>query len=562
MRAVFGLSYAHLGAEQARLFRLLPLNPGPDLSTAAAARLADVDPYTAEELLQALARGHLIEPGAVYGRWRMHDLMRLYAAEQGEERGETDHPGRALGRLLHHYGTTAGAAAGHLAHEGEPDPRFAGREQAVAWLDAELDNLVATAVAAPALGSPQLALLLFETLGEYLSLRRHFDDWILLGATAMTAALALEWPLAQAEVLNNLSTPFRHLRRFEEATDVLEVAAALYRKIDDRNGEGGALSNLGLVLCETRRFDEALPVLEQALAIQREVGDLRGEGIALTNLGLVLQNLRRFAEAAEVYRKDVAICEAIGDRRGEALALNNLGSVLKEEGLLDEAAVTLARAGAGFRELDDVHGEGQTLTNLGTVLARQGRYDESIDAQNRAVDAFRASHAPHSEALALSNLGLALIASGRYEQAVDPLERAAEAYRDLADPNGEGMALTNLGSALGGAGRAPEAVDTCARAVARYRESADRYHEGLALVNLAAALVDAGRHEEAQAAVDEAVPALRETGVLTEGATEADTLEGLHTLLRAYGIAVTGGDPARMRDTGSLSPVHEWKAEA
>ncbi|MFI9236031.1 ATP-binding protein [Streptomyces sp. NPDC053079] len=541
VRAVFGLSYEHLGAEQARLFRLLSLNPGPDLSTEAAARLADADPYAAEELLQALARGHLIEQGVAYGRWRMHDLMRLYAAEQGEARGGEDAPTQALERLFQYYARTTGAAAGRLAHAAGPDragpePGFATREQAVAWLDDERANLVAAAVAAPGLGARKLSLILFETLSGYFSLRRHFDDWLLIGVTAMRVALDLDWPLAQAEVTQNLSVPMRHLRRFDQAADMLEAARAVYRKIGDRSGEGGALSNLGLVLWETRRFDEAIPLLEEAIAIHRETGDRHSEGVALTNLGLVLQSLRRFAEAVEVYREDVAICGEIGDRRGEAQALNNLGTVLREEGRLDEAATALTEARTAFHELDDRHGEAQALTNLGGVLARQGRSEEAIDAQTRAVDAFRAFRAPHDEATALSNLGLALLTADRPAEAVAPLDEAAAGFRRLADRAGEGMALTNLGTALRLAGRTPEALDTYARAVARYRESADRYHEGLALVNLAATLVDADRAEEARAVVDEAVPALRETGVLAEGATGTVTLDGLRTLLRESGI--------------------------
>ncbi len=528
VRAVFGLSYAHLRPEQARLFRLLPLNPGPDLSTDAAAHLAGTDPYTAEDLLQALARGHLIEPGAVYGRWRLHDLMRLYAAEQGQARGGEDAQAEALERLFQHYVATASGASGHLTPAAEadraapgrvagPERRFTTREQAVAWLDDERDNLVATSAAAPDLGCPQVSLIVFEVLSDYLSLRRHFDDWLLLGATAMRAAMDLDWPLAQAEVLNNTSIPLRHLRRFDEAATTLELARAFYRKIGDRTGEGGALSNLGLVLWETRRFDEAIPALEAAIAIHRDTGNLRSEGIALTNLGLVLQDLRRFAEAVEVYREDVAICGEIGDRRGAALALNNLGTVLREEGRLDEAATALTEARTAFHEVDDRHGEAQSLTNLGVVLARQGRSEEAIDAQTRAVEAFRASRAPHDEATALSNLGLALLAADRPAEAVAPLDEAVAGFRRLADRNGEGMALNNLGHALGRTGRMAESVDACAEAVTCYRDTADRYGEGMALLGLVTAQEGVGRPEQARTTLAEAVAALRDTGALAPG---------------------------------------------
>jgi hypothetical protein len=60
-----------LPAEQARLFRLLPVNPGPDISTQAAAARAGQQPAAVRPLLKAPGRAHLLEHGstlAVGGR--------------------------------------------------------------------------------------------------------------------------------------------------------------------------------------------------------------------------------------------------------------------------------------------------------------------------------------------------------------------------------------------------------------------------------------------------------------------------------------------------------------
>jgi hypothetical protein len=68
VRAAFDLSYQHLTGAQARLFRLLPINPGPDIGTTAAARLADLPQEQATILLQDLHRAHLVDeprPGPV-----------------------------------------------------------------------------------------------------------------------------------------------------------------------------------------------------------------------------------------------------------------------------------------------------------------------------------------------------------------------------------------------------------------------------------------------------------------------------------------------------------------
>jgi hypothetical protein len=81
--AAFELSYRQLDAAAALLFRLLPVNPGPDVSTAAAAALAGWRAGEARRVIGRLARAHLVEPAGGAGRWRMHDLLGLYAQHHG-----------------------------------------------------------------------------------------------------------------------------------------------------------------------------------------------------------------------------------------------------------------------------------------------------------------------------------------------------------------------------------------------------------------------------------------------------------------------------------------------
>src|SRR5690606_40267185 len=54
VRAAFDLSYARLAPDVARLFRLLGVVPGPDVTTYAAAALAGCDTVTAAEHLDDL----------------------------------------------------------------------------------------------------------------------------------------------------------------------------------------------------------------------------------------------------------------------------------------------------------------------------------------------------------------------------------------------------------------------------------------------------------------------------------------------------------------------------
>ena len=56
VRSAFDLSYQHLDPQQAQIFRLLPVTPGPEISTEATAVLADLTRTAARHGLEALAR--------------------------------------------------------------------------------------------------------------------------------------------------------------------------------------------------------------------------------------------------------------------------------------------------------------------------------------------------------------------------------------------------------------------------------------------------------------------------------------------------------------------------
>ncbi|MGW2777315.1 tetratricopeptide repeat protein [Streptomyces olivaceoviridis] len=512
--AAFDLSYQHLIPDQARLFRLLPLNPGPDLSTDAAAHLTGTGPDRAEELLQHLAEAHLIEPAVAWGRWRMHDLVRLYADEHGRTHTVGDQRDSARTRLFTYYQDTAQAADTHLdTLPGPRAPRFPDRAAALEWLDAEHANLTATATAAPALGHPTTAINLAFSLAQYLDYRRYFEDWITLSTTVLAICHERGDRPGEGRALSDLGIALREVRRFEEAIDAHTQAVTIYRKLGDRPGEGRALSGLGLALGEVRRFEEAIDAHTQDLAICREFGDRHGEGRALTNLGLVLREVRRFEEAIDAHTQAVTIYRDLADRHSEGKVLTNLGIALGEVRRFEEAIDAHTQAVTICREVGDHHGEGRALGGLGLVLGEVRRFEEAIDAYTEAVAIRRELGDHHGVGGALSNLGLVLGEVRRFEEAIDAHTQAVAVYRELGDHHREGRALSNLGIALGGVRRFEEAIDAYTEAVAVCREFGDHHGVGGALTNLGLVLGEVRRFEEAIDAYTEAVAICREFGV-------------------------------------------------
>jgi DNA-binding SARP family transcriptional activator len=87
VRAAFSWSYQSLPAAAARMFRLLGLHPGPDISAAAAASLAGLPRSEARSALHELARTGLIAE-RVPDRFALHDLLRIYARERAAAGGD------------------------------------------------------------------------------------------------------------------------------------------------------------------------------------------------------------------------------------------------------------------------------------------------------------------------------------------------------------------------------------------------------------------------------------------------------------------------------------------
>ncbi len=75
---VFSWSYRNLSQPAARMFRLLSLHPGPDITVAAAASLAGITPGQARRCLEELTATHLAAE-QVPGRFSFHELLRAYS---------------------------------------------------------------------------------------------------------------------------------------------------------------------------------------------------------------------------------------------------------------------------------------------------------------------------------------------------------------------------------------------------------------------------------------------------------------------------------------------------
>lgn len=497
VRAAFELSYRNLTPQQARLFRRLPINPGPDISTASAAQLVELPIDEVTTLLQDLHRAHLVDE-PVTDRWRMHDLIRLFAREQpAESPDETDKVRR---RLFAHYQHLAESANTHLSPTVASDTQaFATHAQALAWLDVEHANLVAVCASAVEHHLPQVCCALAIALSRFFHIRASSGNWITVSRYAVEQYRQLGDRRGEGRALNNLGLAFAAAHRFDEAVTAHTQALNIFRHLNDRFEEGGALMNLGGALLEERRFDEAIVALTDAIRIQQDLGQWHSLGQALVNFGRALSEIRQFDKAIQSSEQGLKILRRFGDRLGEVGALINLGGALVEVRRFDEAIAAYRTAVDISRELNYPYYESRALVGLGGVLRKARRFDEAILAYMRSLGICRELGEPYGEGQALMNLGVVRHELRHFDEAISVHRQSLEIFRQLGDESGEALALMNLGSALREKNRFDEAMEVHAFGLKLYRQLGNRQGESMALGNLGITLRKLGRFDEAMA---------------------------------------------------------------
>ncbi|EWS94738.1 hypothetical protein SSIG_05409 [Streptomyces filamentosus NRRL 11379] len=222
VRAAFELSYRRLTPKQARMFRLLPVNPGPHISTDAVAPLVDLPDDQAVGLIRELARAHVVERVG-NGVWRQHDLMRAYSIELLAHHG--DNQGAASNRLIEHYIALAADAMSALHAEG-PATSFRTVEAALAWCDRGHPNLQAATSMAATFGDDDGALRIQETLVAVHAHRRQTAEWEAAARTAVRFAREAKDHRGRSRALHQVMVALEHGGRQDEA---VEAAGALLR---------------------------------------------------------------------------------------------------------------------------------------------------------------------------------------------------------------------------------------------------------------------------------------------------------------------------------------------
>ncbi len=387
VRLTFDLSYQRLPEAEARLLRLFALLPGRESGLPTVKALQGDEPGASHALLSALERAHLVERGSHRGRWRLHDLVAEFAADKVT----TAEREAARERVLSFYLTQTQAAdrrwRGKQAQGSAPQP-FRDREEALAWLDEERENLVGATRWAAVRKLSFDASWLASVLADYLEWRRYFDDGVTVSRCAQAAAERAGDAHGEADAWNRMGISLRGTGRMREAFDACRRAYALYDSLGRDRGKAKALSNMGMIRNDVGEVDEAVDAFRHALALLGQTGDRHGEAGAWNNLAITHRKAGRVEEALNALKRALELYRETGDRLREGRAWHNYGITLNVSGRTRAALDACLNALDICETYEDRHGEGQTLYALGLIHETAGEPAQARSYWLRAAEAY------------------------------------------------------------------------------------------------------------------------------------------------------------------------------
>ncbi|MCW8103513.1 AfsR/SARP family transcriptional regulator [Streptomyces tauricus] len=404
IRAVFSWSYQALTPDAARLFRLLSLHPGPDITAPAAASLAALPRTVIRQLLSELIQAHLLNEHTP-GRYTTHDLLRAYAAELTRSTEPAQYVQDTRHRILDHYLHTAHEAAAMTgeralisvapAGEGVRAEEFAGdTDKATAWFAAEQAVLLAAVEQAAEHHHDIHAWQLSWAMANHLHWRGLWREHEAVHRTAMRSARRLGDQTAQAHVSHGFAVAAMARGRVDEARVHAERTVELFTEAGGIRARAESCRTLAEVAEQQNDLETALAAAQQSLALFRAFGGQNGEdsrdwratAAALNKVGWCHIQLGQHQQALDHCRQALVLCQELNCSTGAAETWGSIGYAHHHLGQYEQAVVAYHNAVAHSRQGDFCWMIAGILIRLGDTHLSAGRPNAARKAWTEALE--------------------------------------------------------------------------------------------------------------------------------------------------------------------------------
>jgi tetratricopeptide (TPR) repeat protein len=401
LSAVFSWSYAALTDWEAETFLLMCLAPGQDLSLPAVASLIGRSVAHTAVMLRELDRVSLVQEH-VPGRFRVHDLIRLYGIQQARQTPTRHGPEVALRRLADFYLHTGHAADRLLDPDSQPvdiEPATSGvrpavlvsRSAALEWFEIEHSQLVAVQELAHRSGWRQHVWQLAWIQHAYHWWCGHLHHDLAIWQLAFDAVEGTADPAAKAIVHQMLANAYSRLGVHRQALRLVADAIHFASETNSRAHRAAAHHAAAQVWGNQGDTVEGLRHAAAALRIYRAIRAPLREAFALNLIGNFAVRLGDFELARRSYEPALSLFSAHHYRPGEATILDSLGRLAEAVGHT-EALEHYQQAFVLRQELGDTYAAAETLERLGQTYRALDQNGRARTAWRHAVRLYRTQH--------------------------------------------------------------------------------------------------------------------------------------------------------------------------
>ncbi|MFE9751147.1 ATP-binding protein [Saccharothrix saharensis] len=396
--AVLSWSYDALSPRERTAFSLLGLAPGPDIGLPAAACLVDLPARETRRSLTALVEASLLRDDG-RARYRMHDLVRDYAASTAEQNLTRQTQESAVRRLLDFYIHTADHADRLL------NPRRR-----------------------PAGPMPPTPAVLAHTLHDTTDASAWFDREHLNLLAGQRIAVHRQWDLATWQLAWALATYHQRRGHGQDRLAVWEAALDAATRLPDPIARVRAHRHLGHAYAEAHRLHDAFKNLDRALTLAREHGDIGQQAHTHRTLAWMWERAERRQQALTHAERALTLYRELRRPADEAAALNQVGWLSMRGGDDVAAREHCYAALALHRRHHNLDGEAYTLDSLGRIAQNSGFHQQAIDHYKQALTTHRALGNDYSVADTLDRLGIPYLSLGLHQSAREAWNEALTAY--------------------------------------------------------------------------------------------------------------------------------------
>lgn len=275
-----------------------------------------------------------------------------------------------------------------------------------------------------------------------------------------------------------------------KSSQQFESAGRLFQ--NDREGQAKVHLFTGYIAGGLGNPEKALAEISLALELYRAINNKTGEGLALTALGLSRSSNGDENSAIELHREAIKIFSAIGDRHSQAIATNAIGQVFENLKEYSFALSNYEEALRLFESIGSFDGVSMAIFKIARIHFANKQPDQALIYLDRCLKLSRDAGKRRTETIAREEIARIYAAQGQHTLALKLYEKAQRFYESIGDRRGQVTTLNARGDVFLQLGQKQQALESYSQAFPLSEKVGDKSSLLTTLYNLARANAELG----------------------------------------------------------------------